>query len=103
MLDGLILRHLVACATASRTPWLPSSFLRVRPRAVAAPFVALHPISLLDDDVTPGWATRMRTAQSDGQSRIGTAVSVRRKALGDGCGVGDMETLCATGDFVVGR
>ena len=71
--------------------------------AVAAPLVVLHPISLLGDDVTPGWATRMRTAQSDGQAKVGTAVPGRRKALGEGCGVGDMETLCATGDFAARR
>jgi hypothetical protein len=34
----------------------------------------LHLISLLSDDVTPGWATRVRTAQSDAQQRIGTTV-----------------------------
>ena len=72
-------------------------------RAAAAPLVVLHLISLLGDDVTPGWATRVRTAQSDAQQRIRTTVFVRRKALGDGCGVGDMETLCATGDFAVRR
>jgi hypothetical protein len=39
MLDGLIVLHLVACATASRTPRLPSSFLprALRRRVRAAP------------------------------------------------------------------
>jgi hypothetical protein len=43
-------------------------------RAAAAPLVVLHLISLLGDDVTPGWATRVRTAQSDAQQRIRTTV-----------------------------
>ena len=71
--------------------------------AVAAPLVVLHPIGLLGDDVTPGWATHRRTAQSDGRARIGTAASIRRNALGDGYGGRGMERLCATGDFAVRR
>ena len=40
----------------------------------AAPLIVLHLISLLGGDVTPGWATRVRTAQSDAQQRMRTTV-----------------------------
>lgn len=55
----------------------------VHRRVGAAPLVVLHLISLLGDDATPGWATHVRTAQSDAQPRIRTAVFVGRKALGE--------------------
>ena len=53
-------------------------------RPATAPLDALHLISLLGDDVTPG--------------RL-----VRREAIGDDCGDVGMETVCATSDFTVRR
>jgi hypothetical protein len=48
---------------------------------MAAPLVVGYLISLLVDDVRPGWAIRKPAAQSDGQARIDTAVFLRRKTL----------------------
>ena len=52
-------------------------------RTAAAPLVALHMISLLGHEVTPGRATRVRTAQRDAQESDTHDRVVRRKALGD--------------------
>jgi hypothetical protein len=52
---------------------IPAVRRRVGAAPPAAPLVALHLISLLGDDATPGWA-RVRTAQSDAQQRIRTTV-----------------------------
>jgi hypothetical protein len=82
ILDGLILRHLVACATAQpnaiAAELIPAVHRRIRAappaRTAAVPLVVLHLISLLGDDVTPGRATRVRTAQSDARQRIRATV-----------------------------
>jgi hypothetical protein len=66
MLDALILRQIVVCATASPNAKAAELIPVVRRRVGAAPLVVLHLIRLLGDDMTPGSAVRVRTAQSDG-------------------------------------
>jgi hypothetical protein len=63
---------------AELIPAVRNRFETARPaRAAAAPLLVLRLISLLGDDVKPGWATRMRTATHE---RV-----VGRKVLGEGC------------------
>jgi len=110
MLDGLILRHLVACATASRTPLLPGSFLRCasrRGRAARPGGSSTARCAPPDQFARRRRDARLGYSHADSTKRrsseIGQGRVVRRKTLGDGYGVRGMERLCATGDFAVGR